>query len=275
MSAQLRAFSVGYTALRFAVAVFATGAFVKDAAADSWRVTYNVSLIGLPIGTAGVVGQISATNYRIEANAKISGLASVFSNAKGAATGSGGIASGHILPATFATIATNSKMTRTVRMALSGGNVVGVEIAPPIEEKPGRVPVSDQDKRGVIDPVGASIIPMPGTGPLVDASACNRTIPIFDGYTRFDLRLAYVGEREVSTKGYKGPVVVCSARYVPIAGHDPQRAVTKFMAENRQMEVWLAPIESARILVPFRASVHTMIGTTVVEASEFSLDKTK
>ena len=43
------------------------------------------------------------------------------------------------------------------------------------------------------------------------------------------------------------------------------------MTENKNMEVWLAPIESARVLMPYRISVRTMIGTAVIEASEFSV----
>jgi hypothetical protein len=256
-----------FMAAMLAMLVGAGGAF-----AESWHATYNVSLIGLPIGIADVTGQISATAYRIEANAKITGLATVLTNAKGAATGAGAIVPGRVLPASFATTAANSKMTRTVRMALSDGDVTGVDISPPIDDKPGRVPLRGEDKRGIVDPVASIIVPVAGSGPLVGPAACNRTIPIFDGYTRFDLRLAYVGQRRVTAKGYSGPVVVCSARYVPIAGHNPDRPAVKFMINNRQMEVWLAPIESARVLVPFRASLGTMIGTTVVEASEFSVD---
>ena len=45
------------------------------------------------------------------------------------------------------------------------------------------------------------------------------------------------------------------------------------MADNKDLEVWLAPIESDRVLIPFRVSARTMIGTTVVEASEFRLDE--
>jgi hypothetical protein len=246
------------------------------AAAESWHATYNVSLIGLPIGVADVNGQISATSYRIEASAKLSGFATILSNAKGAATGAGAIAPGHILPATFATTAANSRMTRTVRMAMNDGAVTGVDISPPIEERPGRVPLKAEDKQGIVDPVGSIIVPVAGNAPLVGPAACtNRSIPIFDGYTRFDLRLSYVGQRRVAAKGYSGPVVVCAARYVPIAGHDPNRPAVKFMITNKQMEIWLAPIESARVLVPFRASVGTMLGTTVVEASEFSVGQGK
>jgi hypothetical protein len=244
---------------------------VDQAAADSWRATYRISLIGLSIGEASVAGQISRGAYRIEATAKFIGVATVVANARGAATGAGSIAGGRILPATFATTAANSKMTRTVRMSMNEGAVTNIDIAPPIEDKPGRVPLRAEDERGIVDPVGAIVVPVAGDAPLVGPAACAHAIPVFDGYTRFDIRLSYVGQRRVSAKGYSGPVVVCSARYVPVAGHNVDRPAVKFMIGNKQMEVWLAPIESARVLVPFRASVATMVGTTVVEASEFSI----
>ena len=126
---------------------------------------------------------------------------------------------------------------------------------------------------GVVDPVGAVILPAPTSGPLLSPAACDRKIPIFDGYTRFDITLSYVGERTVSAKGYGGPVVVCAARYVPISGHRRDRPATKFMADNKDLEVWLAPIASDHVLFPFRVSVRTMIGTTVVEAQEFRIDE--
>ena len=164
-------------------------------------------------------------------------------------------------------------MTRTIRMALAGNAVTGVDISPPFEDKPDRVPLGPGDEKGVVDPVGAVIIPAPASGPIVSPAACNRKIPIFDGYTRFDIDLTYVGERRVTTKGYDGPVVVCAARYVPISGHRRDRPATKFMADNKDLEVWLAPIEHDHVLIPFRVSVRTMIGTTVVEATEFRVEE--
>jgi hypothetical protein len=131
--------------------------------------------------------------------------------------------------------------------------------------------LSDKDTRGVVDPVGAFVLPAPAKGPLVGPASCERKIPVFDGYTRFDIALSYVGQRDVSAKGYKGPVAVCAVRYVPIAGHRRDRPSVKFMADNKDLEVWLAPIDGARVLVPFRVSVRTMIGTAVIEASEFSV----
>ena len=250
--------------------VFLTGG-AAGAQADLWRATYNVSLLGLPIGTAGVNGEIRRTGYHIEAKAKLTGLAWLVSNSRGAANGSGAIVDGRILPESYAVTAANSHLTRTTRMSLADSAVTGVDISPPFEDTPDRVPLRDQDKRGVLDPIGAFVFAVPGGDPLVGPAACNRTIPVFDGYTRFDMRLAYVGQRRVTATGYSGPVAVCAARYVPIAGHRPDRPSTKFMAENKSIELWLAPIESARVLLPYRISVTTMIGTAVIEASEFSV----
>jgi len=260
--------------LRLAAAgMMAALAWTAAARADMLHATYRVSLIGLPIGAVHLSADLTPTSYSIAGNAKLTGIAKLFTNAHGASAGKGAIIHGHVSPATFATIAADSHMTRTIRMALAGNAVTGVDISPPFDEKPDRVPLGPGDERGVVDPVGAVILPAPATGPMLSPAACDRTIPIFDGYTRFDITLSYVGERNVSAKGYRGPVVVCAARYVPISGHRRDRPATKFMAANKDLEVWLAPIASDRVLFPFRVSVRTMIGTTVVEAQEFRIDE--
>jgi hypothetical protein len=241
------------------------------ARADILHATYKVSLIGLPIGVAHVDATLTPTRYAIDASAKLSGLATLVSRARGASTGEGAIVDNHVVPATFATTASNSSMTRTIRMSLAANAVTGVDISPPFQERPDRVPLSDKDTRGIVDPVGAFVLPAPAKGPLVGPASCDRTIPVFDGYTRFNVSLSYVGLRDVSAKGYMGPVAVCAVRYVPIAGHRRDRPAIKFMADNKDLEVWLAPIDGARVLMPFRVSVRTMIGMTVIEASEFSV----
>ncbi len=256
-------------------AVGMAAAFVgaAGARADVLHATYRVSLIGLPIGAVNLDADLTPTSYSIQGDAKLTGLARLFGNARGASTGKGAIVEGRVSPATFATIAADSHTTRTIRMALAGNAVTDVDISPPFDEKPDRVPLGPGDEKGVVDPVGAVIIPAPPSGPILSPAACDRKVPIFDGYTRFDINLTYVGERRVATKGYEGPVVVCAARYVPISGHRRDRPATKFMADNKDLEVWLAPVEHDHVLIPFRVSVRTMIGTTVVEASEFRIEE--
>jgi hypothetical protein len=105
----------------------------------------------------------------------------------------------------------------------------------------------------------------------LSAAACDRTLPIFDGYTRFDLKLSYAGEKKVKARGYSGPVAVCTVRYVPIAGHRKDRPATKFMAENRDIQIWLAPVAGLPVLAPYLISIKTTIGTLAIEATEFSV----
>ena len=259
---------------RLALTVAAVSALaLAGARADVLHATYRVSLVGLPIGAANLNAELSPKSYSIQADAKVTGLARMFANAQGASAGAGEIVAGHVSPSTFATIAASSNMTRTIRMALAGNAVKGVDIAPPFEDKPDRVPLGPHDQQNVVDPIGAFVFPAPASGPILSPAACNRTISIFDGYTRFDIDLTYVGERSVKAKGYDGPVVVCAFRYVPISGHRRDRPATKFMADNKDLEVWLAPIERDHILFPFRVSARTMIGTTVIEASEFRVEE--
>jgi hypothetical protein len=156
-------------------------------------------------------------------------------------------------------------------MGLNAGNVSALEITPPLDSKPDRVPLEETHKRGVVDPVSALIMPATVSGNPMDRGNCNRTIPIFDGAARFDVVLSYSETRTVDKPGYKGSVLVCDARYVPIAGHRSMRPSTKFMQDNRDMQVWLAPVEGTRFLVPLRISVRTMIGMSVIEASNWTL----
>ena len=73
----------------------------------------------------------------------------------------------------------------------------------------------------------------------------------------------------LADKGYQGPVVVCAALYRPIAGHRPERAAIKYLVEQRDMEIWLAPVAGTRVLVPFRFSVPTPFGLGALQATYF------
>lgn len=235
------------------------------------RLRYAITLIGLPIGTASVSGSLGPSGYRLEANGKLTGLAGVIVNSKGAATATGSLGGGHVNPSTFAATAATGEYLLTIRMAMAGGTAEKVEIAPVFEQKPDRVPLSDADRRGIVDPMSSFFMAVPGNQDLIGPAACNRTLPMFDGGVRFDITLAYLGVRQVKGAGYAGPVAVCSARYKPIAGHRPDRPATKFMTNNKEMEVWLAPVAGTRFVVPYRISVLSMIGTTVIEATAFDI----
>ena len=242
---------------------------LAQAQAETIQVKYAVSLSILPIGTAYLTGSVNSDAYKVEAGFKVTGIASMVSNSKGVATASGAVSGAKLMPATYATTATNSKMSRSIRMAMNGGSVAGLEVTPPFDEIPDRVPLTEANKRNIIDPLGAIV--MPYNSGTFGASVCQRTLPVFDGGARFDISLAFSEMREVKIKGYKGQVAVCTARYTPVAGHRPDRPATKFMMENHDMEIWMAPAGESHVAIPYLISVKTMTGTAVIEATEFNI----
>jgi hypothetical protein len=141
---------------------------------------------------------------------------------------------------------------------------------PPVVPSPERVPLTEAHRRGVADPMTASLVRVPGNGDTLVPQACQRTLAVFDGRMRYDLQLSFKRlDRVKSEKGYQGPVVVCSVHFLPIAGHIPDRAAIKYLTELRDIELWLAPIAGTRVMVPYRVSVPTPLGVGVMQATQF------
>lgn len=255
----------------FRLASIAAGlvAFVSASAmAETVQARYAVHLIGLRIGEVNASGSIEPASYKIDLNARLTGLAAMVANVKMALASSGLIRRGTILPSAYATTSATPRETRTIRMMLDAGSVKAVEISPPLDDADMRIPVAPASKQNVLDPTSAFIMAVPPGEPLIGPAACNRTIPVYDGVVRFDITLSYVGTRTVSIKGYSGPVSVCAARYTPISGHMYNSKSAKFMAENREIEAWLAPIELAHVVVPFHVGLRTQAGFAEIDAVE-------
>jgi hypothetical protein len=240
------------------------------AAAETIKAHYALSLMGVSIGSAFATGTLDR-NYRIDISMRTTGLANLVNNTKGAATASGGLSAGGPSPTAYANTTSNEDEVRTVRMSLAGNAVRAVEVKPEPWDAEQRIPVTDGAKRRVVDPVSALIMSVPQGQELTGPAACNRTISVFDGITRFDIALTYSGEQTANTRGYAGPVAVCSARYTPIAGHRPDSKSTRYMAENRDINVWLAPLPESHVVVPIHIDMRTGAGDLVIDASEFQI----
>src|SRR6185437_13309658 len=123
------------------------------------------------------------------------------------------------------------------------------------------VPITDANRTGVIDPMTALLVPVSGTGATAVPAACERTIPIFDGHTRYNLRLSFKRVDKVKSEtGYQGPVVVCSVKFFPLAGYDPKHFLITYLASQHDIEIWLAPVTGTRLMVPYRMSMPTPFG---------------
>ena len=231
---------------------------------------YSVSLAGMPVGKGAWVIDIAENQFTAAASGATAGLLRVFASGQGSGASRGYIVGGNPVPATFAASITSDKKTEEIRMTLAAGDVKEFAVSPELPADPERVPVTEAHFHGVSDPMTGSLLRVPGTGNVLTPQACARTTPIFDGRMRYNLQFAYKRMEQVKAdKGYEGPVVVCSVYFVPVAGYVPHRATIKYLASQRDMEVWLAPVGATRVLVPFRVSIPTPIGVGVMQATQF------
>jgi hypothetical protein len=232
---------------------------------------YTVTLGGLPIGRGAWVIDIGDDHFSAAANGATAGLMRVFASGQGQSAARGGVSSGgQLVPATYASSIVTDQKFDDVRMVISAGTVKEFVADPPTMPSPDRVPLTEAHRRGVSDPMTASLMRVPGNGDTFVPQACQRTLSIFDGRMRYDLQLAFKRlERVKAEKGYQGMAVVCAVHFSPIAGHIPDRAAIKYLVELRDIELWLAPIAGTRVMVPYRVTVPTPIGLGVVQATQF------
>jgi hypothetical protein len=194
----------------------------------------------------------------------------LFSGGEGTGASRGSVVNGQLVPASFVMNIASSRRASEVRIALKDGAVKELSVSPPIEPDPERVPLRETHRRGVTDPMTATLIRVASNGDPLTPGSCERTVPVFDGRMRFDLRLAYKRmERVQAAKGYAGPALVCAIYFSPIAGHSPDRSAIKHLKELREMEIWLVPIAGTSVLMPFRVAVPTPFGLGVLEATQF------
>ena len=239
-----------------------------------FEASYRATLAGLPVGSGSVVLDIAGDRYAMEASGQAMGLMRMFASGSGEATARGAISGGKFLPASYAlNIRTRNKI-QEVKMALVGGAVQRLVLEPPFEPSTDHAPLTEAHKRGVLDPLSASIVAGAGPNGLAP-EACQRRMPVFDGRMRFDLTLAYKRIETVRTaQGYEGPAIVCAVTFTPIGGHEKEKFAIKFLRENRDMEIWFAPIAGTPFLAVYRIAVPTMLGPAVLQATRFVAGRT-
>ena len=261
-------------AARLAMAVLCGLAFAweaKPAAAQGkLEAQYEATLSGIPVGRGAWNIDIQDDVFAAAASGGTTGLLKSFAGGSGTGASQGRVVNGALVATGYQASTTTSKKTEEIHITLDKGNVKEFGIVPEPPVDPDRILVTDAHRRGVWDPMTASLLRVPGTGDPVSPDACHNGAPVFDGRMRYDLKLDFKRMENVKAeKGYHGPVVVCSLYFVPVAGYIPDRPVIKYLAAQRNIEIAFAPVAGTRILVPFWLKVPTPLGPAMLEATSF------
>ena len=231
--------------------------------------TYTISFARIPVGEVTATAVFGQSEYAISARVRAGGVMKVLLvDGEASFTTRGTIKNGHPEPTNFMSKIVSNAETSDVTMVFDEGSVRDLTATPPPSQD--RVPMTAANRRGIVDPLTAVLFSAGGAGEMLSQEACRRTLPIFDGHQRYDLKLAFKRMDKVTAeKGYAGPVVVCSVNYEPIAGHRTNIPLVKYLSEGREMEIALAPIAGTRLLAPFRLSVVSTLANLTIEAKRF------
>lgn len=230
---------------------------------------YTISVARIPIGEINWSLDLAADQYTETASGHASGVLRVLASGEGTMEAHGVVKDGVLAPTEFAARTKSEDDKADIKMTFDGGTVKDLNASTPPASQD-RVPLTDAHRQGVVDPLSAVTIAAGGSGDVLSADACKRTLPVFDGRRRFDLALSFKRMDKVKAdKGYDGPVVVCAVTFKAIAGHRASSPLVKYLSDGRDIELWLAPVAGTRLLAPFRMSVASMLGNLVITASQF------
>src|SRR5438445_4312391 len=190
---------------------------------------YEATLAGIPVGRGAWTIEIGDDQFSASAFGGTSGLLKAFSGGSGTGESQGRVVNGALVATNYSASTTTSKKSEASHIILANGNVkeFGIDPEPPVDAD--RIPMTDAHRRGVFDPMTASLVRVPGTADPLGPDACHGGVAVFDGRMRYDLKLDFKRMETVKAeRGYRGPVVVCALYFSPVAGYIPDRPVIKY-----------------------------------------------
>lgn len=249
------------------------GVVLTPVLADATEIeaTFGISIAGIPVGKGSAKASVNGRKYEIDAFAKTSGVSKLFIDSKGRAISKGRFNSKTMLPTMYALNSKEDKIHNVVQIAMRSGNVSDFSASPPVSKHKDRIPLKRVHTRGIIDPLSSLLMSVRSPKDRVGKTVCNRTIRMFDGRWRYNIELYYKGTDKVRGSyhgAYSGPVTKCGARFRFVAGHRPNKASTKFMESNKDLEAWFIPVADEPVVAVYRIQMGTNIGRFVLQARE-------
>jgi hypothetical protein len=241
-------------------------AFAQGELAAPSRITavYRVDVGSFNLGTFKLTTTFRGEDYQMRGEGRFTVLSGLIYEWRGFLAGSGRVTSTGPEPAMYAfNYSDSSKMWERLRMTFEGRAVSGVTIAPSRRPLPRTIPVTQEQLEGVLDPASGAFLSAKSDNPNGDLNVCNHTLPVFDGRARFDLVVSpkrVTRVKRTTPGGYGGPAVVCSVKFIPIAGHQPDNPGIRLMAQSNEIEVWLIPVRNTNMYVPYRIVLPTPMG---------------
>jgi hypothetical protein len=157
-------------------AVLTTAAPAAVRAQGKLEARYSATLAGIQIGKGSWVIDITDTKYMAAANGTTTGLMRAFTVGQGTSAAHGTLQAGKPMSSIFASTIAASHKIDDVSLTVANGIVTESRLDPPLETEPERVPITDEHRKGILDPMTASLIRTPGTGNPLSPDAKSKQV---------------------------------------------------------------------------------------------------
>ena len=229
---------------------------------------YSITLSGFDLGHFTFEQRGNGRNYTLKSVVELSALLGAF-QWRGVTTTSGQFLAGKPNPQHYAFDYHSKSRGGLVRMDFKGGNVTTLSAIPSASVGGQMVPLKESHTRAVLDPLSAILLLSHSTG----SKPCGRTLPIFDGKQRFNLtfkfrRFEALPATRHGSKRQRG--VVCQIKYKPLGGYVANNDTRSYAAENN-IEIAFLPASGGRVMVPYRLTLPTIIGTARLDLRKLSV----
>jgi len=225
------------------------------AADTSFDADFVVTLRGFTVGRANFAGSVDGDRYQVHGSLKSAGIARIFARTEASAQASGRISQGAVQPDSFLlNYAQDDQLSRTA-IVFRNGDAISTRVEPkPAAPSAKAIPITGADLKSVADPVAATLLAR-GTADQI----CGRTLRIYEGGTRIDVRLALKGTGFVYGAGNRA--VTCTGRFIPVAGMERDNKTYDFMREKADLQFVYVPAGPGGLHMLHSLTARTEIGT--------------
>jgi hypothetical protein len=275
-------FSIPAHFVRKSVSFIAVSALLSTSASaiaqpSRHETKFKVKFGGLTVGEVTFGVALDGNDYTFTGNGQTQGLADWFAKGKAVIKSEGRLAGSRTIASSHYLSVTEKKDTAVLKMKFKNGWARDVYVNPDKRKKfktePKYAVFKPGDLGNVIDPASTMVVPVPVEQAKDPNAVCDHLFRVYDGDTRFDIKLSYKSNQPIKTEGYDGYAYVCKLQYIPIAGHKRKNKGTVQMAANNDMEIWLAPISGGdpkqSVFTAIRINIPTWVGTFTSEPDYF------
>ena len=222
------------------------------------KASYDIQLAGLSIGQADLGGTVGGSSYSLNLNGKYSVL--LYSGTV-TTSASGQVANGRPVPAAYRHVVKTGK-TYSTEIGFLGGNARVAEVQPPLppEFQEGRIPITEEHRKGVMDPL-SGLLMQSLRATRSPAETCSGTVPVYAGVSRMDLALSPIG-------GAKPGEILCKAKYKPVSGYRPANKGVQRFAQNEGIRIAFPAQADGALSLPSRIVVPTAFGAFTAERKQ-------